>query len=212
MVPPWSFPVLGRHASARGFSPRLGRGGAPGGRQLCAGGDTPGEAPCPAAKGRTHLGAARSSVCPVATTLVARRRWAAALAGGRRRNAPGGPEEPYLLLLSAPWDTRGLRVENGKIKEVRKESAGSPAPRIPAVDVWALPTCLVPWGWGWTRSRGCFTFTALLQVPRPCGLRSETRCVFPCLLDPRDQSVWSDPVCGGRTGSGKGNGVRVVLS
>ena len=128
----------------------------------------------PCCKGQDSPRSRREQRLPRCYHTGSQAAWAATLAGGRQRNAPGGPEEPYLLLLSAPWDTRVLRVENGKIKEVRKESAGSPAPRTPAVDAWALPTCLVSWGWGWTRSQDCFTFTALLQVPRPRGLRSET--------------------------------------
>lgn len=122
---------------------------------------------------------------------------------------PRGAVPPAAFCSLGHTSTQGRKWEDeGNQERISRESSSEDTcgRRV------GPPPCLVSWGWGWTRSQDCFTFTALLQVPRPCGLQSETRCVFPCILDPRDQSVWSDPVCGGRTGSGKGNGVRVVLS
>lgn len=71
----------------------------------------------------------------------------------------------------------------------------------PAGALDLLDTLLVTRVWSWVHN----------QIPGPPVAFIQRQCTFLCVLDPRHQSVWRDPVRGGRIGSGEGNGARVAL-
>lgn len=144
------FQLLGQHASARGFSPPF-RGG------VLLG---------PAA---VHRGCGTRWRQPEGAGRPWPHTAGSSLAGVGVADTPGSCPQERGLLLSALWDTRLTGLGNWKVCQGRKESARSPAPRMPAI-LW--PSCTPSLSRGFGAGRGvrialqiqfCYTFSV-------CGL------------------------------------------